>query len=35
MQFQTYVLPVPLPAGVWLGICAVGVAGWHLKRQTA
>jgi hypothetical protein len=33
MQFQTYVVPVPLPAGVWLGICAVGVAGWHLKRQ--
>lgn len=33
MQFRTYVLPVPLPAGVWLGICAVGVAGWHLKRQ--
>ena len=33
MQFQTYVVPVPLPAGVWLGICAVGAAGWHLKRQ--
>lgn len=33
MQFRTYVVPVPLPAGVWLGICAVGVAGWHLKRQ--
>ncbi len=33
MQFRTYVVPVPLPAGVWLGICAVSVAGWHLKRQ--
>jgi len=33
MQFRTYVIPVPLPAGVWLGICAVGVAGLHLKRQ--
>ncbi len=35
MQFQTYVVPVPLPAGVWLGIFAVSVAGWHLKRQMA
>jgi len=35
MQFRTYIVTevVPLPAGVWLGICAVGVAGWHLKRQ--
>lgn len=35
MQFRTYVVPVPLPAGVWLGICAMGVAGWHLKRHVA
>ncbi len=33
MQFRTYVVPVPLPAGVWLGVFAVSVAGWHLKRQ--
>ncbi|MCL5281660.1 MAG: hypothetical protein M1376_17315 [Planctomycetes bacterium] len=35
MQFQTYVVPVPLPAGVLLGLCAVSVAGWHLRRQRA
>ncbi len=35
MQFQTYVQAVPLPAGIWLGIFAVSVAGWHLKRQRA
>lgn len=33
MQFRTYVQAIPLPAGLWLGICAVSVAGWHLKRQ--
>jgi hypothetical protein len=33
MQFRTYVQAIPLPAGVWLGICAVSIAGWHLKRQ--
>ena len=33
MQFRTYVVPVPLPAGLWLGVFAVSVAGWHLKRQ--
>lgn len=35
MQFRTYVQAIPLPAGIWLGICAVSVAGWHLKRQRA
>lgn len=33
MQFRTYVVAVPLPAGISLGICAVSLAGWHLKRQ--
>ncbi len=35
MQFRTYVAPVPLPAGVLLGILGLGVAGWRLRRQMA